>query len=88
MTEQRNGIRVGTSAIAILRDHAGDIDQATARLSHITATKEELLEALAYAACQVAAYRRIANEDAALALTQVCAVLDTYKERRRNEADA
>lgn len=63
-------------------EYGPDMQQATDRVSHLKGTKEELLGAIAYLALQVQAYRRIANEDAALALVNIESIISRYKERR------
>ena len=75
-------IRIASAAESILREHTGNLDEAVARLSHITATKAELWDAVAYLACQVGAYQRMANTDAALALGQIQSVLTSYTDAR------
>ena len=76
------GVNIGDAAMSILRDHDGSLAEAVSQLEHLTATKAELWEAVAYLACQVAAYRRIANEDAALAIAQIRTSVDSYYSRR------
>jgi hypothetical protein len=75
-------IHVATAAESVLREHAGTLDEAVAHLSHITATKAELWDAVAYLACQVGAYQRISNTDATLALSNIRAVLKDYDDSR------
>ena len=75
-------IGVGDAAMHRLVDYEGDIEGAAAVLDGLTSTKPELMKAIAYLALQVRAYRRIANEDAALAIRQIGSIVRAYDERR------
>lgn len=84
------GIDIGNAAISLVgtaiqgdsRDFGPPLSELVARIEHLDGTKAELKQALAYTAAQVFAYRRIANEDAALAIQNVKTAVDTYYERR------
>ena len=58
------------------------MQEATDQLGTLSGTKAELTEAIAYLALQVAAYRRIANEDAALAVLNIEHIVKNYRDRR------
>ena len=76
----------GDAAMRVLSGHAGTLDEAVAMLQHINfGTKDEMREAIAYLSCQVSAYRRIANEDAALAIQQIKTITDAYSMRRTGQ---
>jgi hypothetical protein len=64
------------------RDFGPPLSELVARIEHLDGTKAELKGALAYVAAQVHAYRRIANEDAALAIRNIKSTVDSYYERR------
>jgi len=84
------GIDLGDSAMHLLDrstfinygENGPNITQATERINHLTGTKAELLEAIAYLALQVGTYRHRSNEDAPLALHNIETILRQYKERR------
>jgi hypothetical protein len=84
------GIEIGDAAMALLNQDAIDayggngptIWEATARIDHLMGTKAELLEAIAYVALQVSAYKRISNLDAHHAMLNVAHIVDEYKRRR------
>lgn len=88
------GTDIGTAVIALVgrtiqastKDFGPSISEATAAFSHVEGTKDELREALAYVACQVHAYQRIANQDAALAVQQIETIVHEYRARRPVEA--
>lgn len=65
-----------------LNGYAGDIEGAAVILEGLDAPKTEMLRSIAYLALQVQAYRRISNEDAALALSQIRTTIRNYDERR------
>jgi len=87
-----SGIQIGDAAMSLLNqsvvDSYGDngptIWEATSRIDHLTGTKAELLEAIAYVALQVSAYKRISNQDAHLAMLNVAHVVDEYKRIRHD----
>ena len=80
------GINLGDAAMHLLdrtfADSNPDIERAVGRIEHLTGTKAELKEAIAYLALQVTAYRRIANEDAALAIQNIESVVREYRARQ------
>jgi len=90
MKERPKGLDLANAAIQLLhpegapaeQEHGWTLAQAEGKVSHLSGTKPELLQAIAYLACQVHAYRSISNEDAALALTKIEAALNRYKESR------
>jgi len=85
-----SGIEIGNAAMQLLDrgvikqhpPHGPSITVATESLSRLTGTKAELLEAIAYLALQVAAYRNIANEDATLAIYNIESIIKRYREIR------
>ena len=80
------GIDIGTAAMQRVDHGAGEpltLDQAIERVAHLTDTKENLLPAVAYLACQVVGYRRSQNSDATLAMAQIHRIVRDYEERRR-----
>jgi hypothetical protein len=84
-----SGINIGDAALSRLSDPGGfkgTIWDATARLDGLTGSKAELLEAVAYLACQANAYRSKSNEDAHLALSQVRTAVDAYDARMEAKA--
>lgn len=91
MKERPKGLDLANAAIQLLhpegapaeQEHGWTLAQAEEKVNHLTGTKGELLQAIAYLACQVHAYRKISNEDAALALLKVEIALKEYKESRR-----
>jgi hypothetical protein len=90
MKERPRGIDLANAAVQLLhpegapveQDHGWTLAQAEEKVSHLTGTKPELLQAIAYLACQVHAYRKMSNEDAALALAKIETALSRYKESR------
>ncbi len=79
------GIGVGDAAMQILSGNdALNIQEAAERLSHITASKPELMEAVAYLALQANTYRRMSNQDAHLALVQITQIAAEYNLRRQS----
>lgn len=86
-----SGINIGNAALHILEHSTDDgpngptIWTATDRLRHLKekATKDDLLEAVAYLAMQANTYRRISNQDAHLAMVNVESIVREYKERRK-----
>jgi chromosome segregation ATPase len=78
------GIGIGSAAMSVLHDNAGgmNIEQAAERLSHISGSKAELMEAIAYLALQANTYRRMSNQDAHLALVQITQIAAEYNLRR------
>lgn len=87
-----NGIEIGDAAMGLLNaefvdalpPHGPNIAQATERLDHLSGTKAEWQQAVAYVALQAAAYRRIANEDAALAIANIESIVNGYRGRRQS----
>lgn len=83
-------LRIATTAEALLSDHTGTLDEAVSRLDHLTATKQELWDAVAYLAIQEWNYRRAPEADEAgrLAITQIEKLIADLRERQEREKAA
>jgi hypothetical protein len=87
--ERPMGLDIGDAAIQLLhpegappeQPHGWTLAQAAEKVNHLTGTKAELLEAIAYLACQVHGYKRISNLDAALAISNIESTIARYRER-------
>lgn len=84
------GLNIGNAAIQLLdpasapadQEHGWTLAQAEEKINHLTGTKAELLQAVAYLACQVHGYKKASNLDATLAISQVENVVKNYRARR------
>jgi hypothetical protein len=87
MKTKNTGIATAEAALQIVTSHiaVGESTMAdlTASLDHLNSTpKATLLEAIAYLAAQVTAYRDASDEDARLFVSQVTAMVGRYEERK------
>lgn len=84
------GLDVATAAESLLRDHTGTLADAVTRLEHLSATKRELWEAVAYLAIQEWNYRRAPEMDEAgrLAISQIETIIADLRERQEREKAA
>ncbi|MFI2563038.1 hypothetical protein [Paenarthrobacter sp. NPDC018779] len=64
------------------QEHGWTLTQAEQQIDHLTGTKAELLQAIAYLACQVHGYKKASNLDATLAIAQVETIVKNYRERK------
>lgn len=84
------GLNIGNAAIQLLdpaaapedQEHGWTLAQAEEKINHLTGTKAELLQAIAYLACQVHGYKKASNLDATLAISQVENIVKNYRARR------
>jgi hypothetical protein len=84
------GLNIGDAAIQLLdpasapsdQEHGWTLAQAEAKINHLTGTKAELLQAIAYLACQVHGYKKASNLDATLAVAQVETIIRNYRAGR------
>jgi hypothetical protein len=84
------GLDIGDVAIQRLdpdgapadQPHGWTLTQATAQIDHLTGTKAELIEAIAYLACQIHGLRKISDRDATLAITNIESIINRYQERK------
>ena len=81
------GLGIATAAESLLRDHTGTLADAVARLEHLSATKQQLWEAVAYLAIQEWNYRRAPESDEAgrLAISQIETIIAGLREREGRE---
>ena len=78
------GVQIGMAAIQRIDQGEGEpltLPQAVEQVEHLSSSKSDLLEAIAYLACQVVGYRHRANQDAELAMVQVECAVNEYRRR-------
>jgi hypothetical protein len=88
MNAKHSGIDTANAALQII---TGGIARGESTLPELassierlgSASKAALIEAIAYLAAQVTAYRDASDEDARLFITQVDLMLQRYQERKR-----
>lgn len=84
------GLNIGNAAIQLLdpasapedQEYGWTLAQAEEKINHLTGTKAELMQAVAYLACQVHGYKKASNLDATLAIAQVENIVKNYRARR------
>ncbi|QOT15901.1 hypothetical protein [Paenarthrobacter sp. YJN-5] len=64
------------------QEHGWTLAQAEEQINHLTGTKAEMLQAIAYLACQVHGYKKASNLDATLAIAQVENIVKNYRARK------
>lgn len=87
VSKNNPGIDTATAALQIITGsiakNESTFPELVASIDHLgTAPKLELIEAIAYLAAQVTAYRDASDEDARLFVTQVALMVQRYDERR------
>ena len=75
----RADIEAGDTAAQILRDHSGSLDEAIDRIRHIKASRDDLLGAVAYLACSLAASQRSVDMNASVALARVRLAIEEWE---------
>jgi hypothetical protein len=89
--ERRAGVDTAHIALQLLdpdgappeQKYGWTLDQAADRISHLTGTKAEMLETIAFLACQVHGLREASDRDATLAINQVENIIARYRERKK-----
>jgi hypothetical protein len=84
------GLDIGDAAVQRLhpdgaptdQTHGWTLAQAVAQIDHLTGTKAELIEAIAYLACQIHGLRKISDRDATLAIANIESIINRYREKK------
>lgn len=87
MTTTNPGIDTATAALQLVTSsiaiNEASLPELTARIDHLAAApKSTLIQAIAYLAAQVTAYRDASDEDARLFVGQVAMMVERYEERK------
>lgn len=87
MKSKNPGIETAQAALQLVTSSIAKgestMDDLTGKVEHLSsAPKATLIEAIAYLAAQVTAYRDASDEDARLFVTQVASMVSRYEDRK------